>query len=65
MALAISSFFTDKAVARRRRVKRQSNSWQPAQNFTVADWLKTQIIHDPSRLDADIGALRAGRTPAG
>jgi adenylate cyclase len=33
--------------------------------FTVADWLKTQIIRDPLRLDADIGALRAAGLPAG
>ena len=33
--------------------------------FTVADWLKTKIIRDPSRLDADVGALRTAGLPAG
>ena len=33
--------------------------------FTIADWLKTQIIHDRSRLDADVEALRAAGLPAG
>ena len=33
--------------------------------FTIADWLKTQMIRDPARLDADIGALRAAGLPAG
>jgi adenylate cyclase len=34
-------------------------------NFTIASWLKTQILRDTARTDADVAALRAVGLPAG
>jgi adenylate cyclase len=32
-------------------------------NFTIASWLKTQLLRDTARLDADVAALRAAGLP--
>ena len=32
-------------------------------NFTIAAWLKTQLLRDAARLDADVAALRAAGLP--
>jgi hypothetical protein len=64
MALAISSSFTDSGRPdEAREAAKRLLAARPG--FTVADWLKTQNARDPSRLDADIGALRAAGLPAG
>ena len=34
-------------------------------NFTIASWLKTQLLRDTARLDADVAALRAAGLPMG
>jgi adenylate cyclase len=34
-------------------------------NFTIAAWLKTQLLRDAARLDADVAALRAAGLPTG
>ncbi len=34
-------------------------------NFTIASWLKTQLLRDTARLDADVAALRAAGLPTG
>jgi adenylate cyclase len=34
-------------------------------HFTIASWLKTQLLRDTARLDADVAALRAAGLPMG
>jgi adenylate cyclase len=34
-------------------------------NFTIASWLKTQLLRDTARLDADVAALRGAGLPKG
>jgi adenylate cyclase len=34
-------------------------------NFAIASWLKTQLLRDTARLDADVAALRAAGLPTG
>ena len=34
-------------------------------SFTIASWLKTQVMRDAARLEADAAALRAAGLPQG
>ena len=34
-------------------------------NFTIASWLKTQLLRDTARLEADVAALGAAGLPTG